>query len=111
MHQNLIEWLTPYRKASGPIFTQSLGRMSARISAAGRLAGIAKWPSDGLRHSYGSYEYARNRSADDTVSQMGNSKDVFFGNYRNRVRRDEAIAYFDIRPSAEAQAKVVAIAA
>jgi integrase len=111
MHENLIEWLELYRQSSGPIFRQSVGRLSMRISRAGRAAGLAKWPSDGLRHSYGSYEYARNRSADDTTAQMGNSKDVFFSNYRNRVRREEAVAYFGIRPSSEAQAKVVAIAA
>jgi integrase len=106
---NLMEWLEPYRKTSGPIFGGSLGRLSARISAVGRAAGIATWPADGLRHSYGSYEYARTGSADSTASQMGNSIEVLFAHYRNRVRKEEALAYFAIRPARTD--KIVAIAA
>jgi integrase len=109
MTDPLIEWLTPHRKASGPIFPMSEGKASQAITAASKAAGMTSWPKDGLRHSFGSYHLAAHDNAALTARQMGHaSTDMVYSNYNNRRTREEGIAFFNIRP--QVAQNIVAIA-
>lgn len=100
MSDNLLEWLAPYRNASGSIFAGCEGRMIRAVTDTGRTAGIAKWPQDGLRHSFGSYHLAAHEDAAQTALQMGHmTTKMVFAHYNNRRSQEEALAYWNIRPS------------
>lgn len=101
MEANLIEWLAPYRTATGPIWNRSKSNLEKRITAAGVAAGIASWPKDGLRHSYGSHHYAAYDNAPLTAARMGHeTTEMLFDHYCNQRCKDEGLAYFQIRPVA-----------
>jgi integrase len=101
MTDPLIEWLTPHRKASGPIFPMSEGKASAAITAAAKAAGMTSWPKDGLRHSFGSYHLAAHDNAALTARLLGHTNtDMVYSNYNNRRTREEGVAFFNIRPAA-----------
>lgn len=109
MAPNLAEWLLPYRKSFGRLSECNQNNLSRRITAAGELAGIAQWPQDGLRHSYGSYHYAATEDAPTTSARMGHrDTTMLFKHYNHRVSKEAGKAYFGIRPF-ETQ-KIVAIA-
>jgi len=111
MTDNLIEWLSPYRKSLGPIIDLSESHATRAIAKAGKDAGIAKWPKDGLRHSFGSYHLAAHDNAALTARQMGHvSTDMVYAHYNNRRTREEGIAFFNIRPAGAAAQNIVAIA-
>jgi integrase len=111
MTDALIEWLTPHRKVSGPIFPLSENRASAAISGAWKDAGMtSSWPKDGLRHSFGSYHLAAHDNAALTARQMGHtSTDMVYAHYNNRRTREDGTAFFNIRPIGAQN--IVAIAA
>lgn len=113
MPANLVEWLAPYRTATGKIWTKSKSNLEKRITAAGVAAGIASWPTDGLRHSYGSHHYAAHKNAPLTAACMGHeTTGMLFDRYNNRRSQDEGLAYFQIRPlGAEAAQKIELAAA
>ena len=102
MSDNLLEWLAPYRNATGPIFAKCEAVQIREVTAAGRAAGIAKWPQDGLRHSFGSYYLALHKDAPQTALQMGHENGetkTLLAHYNNRRTEEEARAYWAIRPS------------
>lgn len=116
LSDNLVAWLSPYAKRFGRVCDLSEGRAREAITAAGQLAGICgegaphkAWPKDCLRHSYGSYEYARTENAPQTAARMGHMDvKTFFKYYRNRVPQTEGEAFGQIRPPASG--KIVSMA-
>ena len=110
MSDNLIEWLTPYRQASGPV--DPLGKWNRRRlnRDAVQKAGLKHWAKDGLRHSFGSYHMALYQNAALTADEMGHmSTKMIHEHYENpRVTREDALTYFAIRPLAPE--KIVAMA-
>jgi len=96
MSDNLVAWLLPHRKTSGPINT-------AR-GAAGRVrrkSGV-RWAPDCMRHSFGSYHMAEHENAGKTALQMGHRKiDTTFEHYRRAVRKEDAVAFWAIAPQQE----------
>jgi integrase len=112
MPENLVEWLAPYRGSSGKLYNCTAGTLARKLSAIGKLVGLNVWPKDALRHSYGSHLYAATENAHVTARRMGHmTTEMLHSNYNNRRTKAEGEAYFEIRPSAQAQTKVVAIAA
>ena len=98
---NLLEWLTPYRNATGPIFAKCEAVQIREVTAAGRSSGIAKWPQNALRHSFGSYHLALHENASKTALQMGHENGetkTLLAHYANRRTKEDAKAYWDIRP-------------
>lgn len=65
-----------------------------------RVAGLAgfKWKRNGLRHSYASYRYALILDEHRVTSELGNSPNVFYSNYRELVKKKEAIKWFNLFP-------------
>ena len=74
-----------------------------------RKAIVAAWPHNALRHSFGSYHYAKHRDENSTAAEMGNSPAVVFRHYRALVKPEPAGRFWKLL-SAEA-ANVIGFAA
>jgi integrase len=106
MQPNLLAWLGPYRGRVGSVCPNNFRKRSAEDRDRAKLK--EKWPTNGLRHSFGSYHLAHFKDAAALALQMGNSPDVIFRHYRELVKPKEAARYWQIKPSASASRKVVA---
>jgi integrase len=95
---NLLAWLTPHGRDSGGVVFSRKGFEKAR-----REAGVT-WANDILRHSYGSYHLAKHQDAAKTALQMGHIRtDILYNHYRELVNREDANAYWSIKPSGKAR--------
>ena len=83
--------------------------LRTRIEADRDHAGLREnWPTNALRHSFGSYHLAQFKDTAALALEMGNSPDVIFRHYRELVKPKDAERYWQIKPSASADRKVVA---
>lgn len=98
---NLVEWLTPHVKGFGPVVDPENFRK--RMFALREAAGISEWPSNCLRHSFGSYHLARFGDAVKTAAQMGHQDvGILHNHYKALVLKSEAERYWELRPLAVA---------
>ena len=99
MPDNLVEWLLPCRKESGPLFPANFRRKRWALC---RAMDWKEWPDDILRHSYGSYHLAKHRNAALTAEQMGHKNArMLYAHYREVVKEASDIEEFwSIRPEA-----------
>ena len=67
-----------------------------------REAIVSPWPHNALRHSFGSYHYARHRDENQTAAEMGNSPAMVFRHYRAVVTPDAATKFWNLLPSTAA---------
>ncbi len=107
MMDNLRAWLLPFAGRVGPVW---LGRAPgahgsesnwrAAMMPIREAAGMAEWPENGLRHSFGSYHLAKFGDAARLALEMGHTttKEIF-AHYRELVRPEEADAYWQIMPA------------
>jgi integrase len=99
MSDALVAWLQPCREAleNGPIYADSMAfrKNKARLLEA---AGIADWPANGLRHSFGSYHLAMFHDAAETSHVMGNSVDMVHRHYKSLVTKADAEKFWSLRP-------------
>jgi integrase len=94
---NLQAWLLPYRNHEGPVCPIGLRK---KLEADRERADLLEnWPSNALRHSYGSYHLAQFKDAAALALQMGNSPAMIFRHYRELVRPAEAVKYWALSPS------------
>jgi len=100
---NLRNWLLPYGKFQGKILTIGLKYTFRNlIHHACKKAGL-KWKRNGLRHSFGTYRIAHSGDVARTSVEMGNSPGVIFKHYRELVTKEQAAAYWVIRPNEESK--------
>jgi integrase len=108
---NLKAWLVADDARSGKLWPWSHKEYYRRLEAARIKAGISKWPSNALRHSYASYHLAYHQNAAALALQMGHtSQTMIFSNYREVVTRQDTERYWAIKP-ARAAANVVPMTA
>lgn len=75
--------------------------LRVRRDALKRRLGWEVWPSNALRHSFGSYHLAAFEDAGQTAAQMGHTDpQTTFQHYRKLVRKKEGEAWFALRPKA-----------
>src|ERR1700677_674203 len=112
MQPNLRTWLAPYNKHHGPVCPIGLRKMlekDRRVAGFGtpgtetdeekeRDIKLTPWPSNALRHSFGSYHLAEFKDAAALALQMGNSPTMIFKHYRELVKPKDAAQYWNIRP-------------
>ena len=67
-----------------------------------RKAIVAAWPHNALRHSFGSYHYAKHRDENSTAAEMGNSPAVVFRHYRALVKPEAAGRFWKLIPAGAA---------
>jgi integrase len=102
MQPALLAWLEPCRdklQKGGSIIDHAKFRKSKEQLL--EAAKIEEWPSNGLRHSFGSYHYAMFRSAEDTAFLMGNSVDIVHRHYKALVSKANAERFWALRPDAK----------
>lgn len=93
------EWLLPHRKAKGQI----CGNIAMdRIRDICRTAGL-DLADNGLRHMFISARIAVTGNVAATALEAGNSPAICHRSYRELVRKEEAEAWFNVRPSADAK--------
>ncbi|MCB1095849.1 MAG: tyrosine-type recombinase/integrase [Verrucomicrobiae bacterium] len=108
MPSALLAWIQPSqeRGASGPVapagMNEKLRRYHRKLedfrAAHGRVPVV--WKQNAIRHSFGSYALAREEDAARVALWMGHSSTrVLFENYRERVTKTEAEAFFAIAPA------------
>src|SRR5215469_16790576 len=96
---NLAEWLRPYSGMKG-----ALVPVGARdkLDHVRKEAGLARWPKNGLRHSFASYRLAAIHDAPRVASELGHtSPQMLYNTYREVVLPEEAERYWKIAPAAE----------
>jgi integrase len=104
---NLAAWLQPYGMMKGRVVPPGARRKLARVRKA---AGLLKWPTNGLRHSFASYRLAAIHDAPRVAAELGHtSPQMLYNTYRELVLPEEAERYWKIEPTAES-GNVVAFA-
>jgi hypothetical protein len=91
-----IEWLRPFKKASGPIFPGK--RLDLEIAKIARKAGV-KCPHNGFRHSFITYRILLTGSPATVADEAGNSLATIEKHYRKKgVEPKSARKWFKIEP-------------
>jgi integrase len=92
----LKEWLAPYERRRGKVAAKMLRK---RLERDRKLANIAQWPNNGLRHSFASYHAAEFRDAGMLALELGHrDQKLIFAHYRELVRPADAHKYWNLRP-------------
>ncbi len=98
IHDNLAEWLAPYRKQSGKVVS-SESTWKRWFERAKAEAGITDPSKNDVRHSFGSYFYALTDDAGKVAAALGHTDSrTVFNHYRALARKTEAEAYFNLQP-------------
>lgn len=105
MHENLLQWLSPFRVKSGPIFKIDPRKRIAKVIKA---SGV-KWKRNALRHSFGTYRMEQTKNEGQVALEMGNSPQVVKDHYFEIVDDHLAKDYWSIKPATD-DPKIVAIA-
>jgi integrase len=105
---NLAAWLRPYSSLAGLVVPEGARGKLDRVRKA---AGLARWPKNGLRHSFASYRQAAIHDAPRVASDLGHTTpQILYSTYRELVLPEEAERYWKIAPAAETK-NVVAFSA
>jgi integrase len=106
MQPNLREWLKPYAGMTGAVVPPNWRK---KLDSVRKAAGLARWPKNGLRHSFASYRLAAIHDAPRVAAELGHtSPQMLYSTYRELVLPEEAERYWKLTPAAEA-ANVVAM--
>lgn len=97
---NAIAWLKTCQNRVGGVTPKNFYHRIAKLRAD---AGFEHWKGDkanALRHSFGSYDFALHEDSAKTASKLGHKADddQLFDHYRSLVDKDQAKAYFNIKP-------------
>jgi integrase len=99
VQQNLAAWLRPYTGMKGPLVPVGARKKLDRVRKA---AGLARWPKNGLRHSFASYRLAACHDAPRVATELGHtSPQMLYSTYRELVLPEEAERYWKVEPPAE----------
>ena len=96
MQPVLIEWLRPHRRSQGKVVAPRNFRKACRADKT--AAGLHEWPTNCLRHSFGSYWLAQHGDKNRLALEMGNSPSVITAHYERAVRPKEAHLYWALTP-------------
>jgi len=97
---NLAEWLRPYAEMTGAVVPANARN---KLDLVRKVAGLARWPKNGLRHSFASYRLAATHDAPRVASELGHtSPQMLYSVYRELVLPEEAERYWKIVPAAAA---------
>jgi integrase len=93
---NLAAWLRPYSGLTGHVVPVSARGKCGRVR---KTAKLARWPKNGLRHSFASYRFAAIHDAPRVASELGHTTpQLLYSTYRELVRPEEAERYWKIAP-------------
>jgi integrase len=95
----LEAWLRDFKATEGKVAPeyQRMNNFTRKFAALCKKANVIP-QRNGFRHSYASYQLMIVKSADQVALDMGTSKEKIFANYRDLVSKEDAKAWFAIRP-------------
>jgi integrase len=97
MQPNLRDWLRPFAGMTGAVVPVNSRK---KLDAIRKAAGLARWPKNGLRHSFASYRLAAIHDAPRVASELGHtSPTMLYSVYRELVLPEEAQRYWKIIPA------------
>ena len=106
---NLASWLRPYAQMTGAVVPPGARK---KLDLIRKVAGLARWPKNGLRHSFASYRLAAIHDAPRVASELGHaSPQMLYSTYRELVFPEEAERYWKIAPQSGEAENVVAFTA
>ena len=83
----------------------------SKLARVRKAAGLARWPNNGLRHSFASYRLAACHDAPRVASELGHtSPQMLYNTYRELVLPEEAERYWKIVPQSGEATNVVSFA-
>jgi integrase len=101
---NLIAWLAPYTGRAGKLWSLTVASYYWRLEETKKAAHLAKWPLNGLRHSFASYHLAKYGNAAELAHLMGHTNSrMLYDHYREVVYPQDAERYWSIFPPTRAQ--------
>lgn len=87
-----IAWKNPSGWVAPPNSMKRLSEVSAG-------AGISPWPTNAMRHSFGSYAYAKYEDAAKVSAWLGHASDgILFAHYRALASKRDGEQFFNIQP-------------
>jgi integrase len=96
MQSNLREWLQPYAGMTGPVVPMNSRK---KLDLVRKAAKLARWPNNGLRHSFASYRLAATHDAPRVASELGHtSPQMLYSTYRELVLPEETERYWKLVP-------------
>jgi integrase len=103
---NTLAWIEAYRQnggfPEGPVVPFSLEALRRRRRQAQAAAGISRWISSGMRHTYCSCWLAKHKDVNRLVLESGHdSPDTMWRHYHRGVTEAEADRFWAIMPPAE----------
>ena len=102
---NLAAWLRPFHGMRGNLAAVGARKKLGRVRKAARLA---KWPQNGLRHSFASYRLAAIQDAPRVAAELGHtSPHMLYSTYRELVLPEEAERYWKVEPQSAGAKNVV----
>jgi len=106
---NLAAWLRVYSGSVGLVVPDGARGKLDRVREA---ACLARWPKNGLRHSFASYRLAAIHDAPRVGSELGHTTpQLLYSTYRELVRPEEAERYWQIMPASAAENLVAFVSA
>jgi integrase len=107
LQPNLAAWLRPYSGMKGRVVPAGA---RAKLERVRKGAELARWPKNGLRHSFASYRLAAIHDAPRVAAELGHaSPQMLYSTYRELVLPEEGERYWKIAPAAATE-NVVAFA-
>jgi integrase len=99
MQPNLRQWLRPYAEMIGPVVPANARK---KLDVVYHGSALARWPQNGLRHSFASYRLAATHDAPRVASELGHtSPKMLYSTYRELVLPEEAERYWKLVPEVE----------
>ena len=97
---NLREWLRPYAQMIGAVVPANSRK---KLDLVRKTAKLARWPNNGLCHSFASYRLAATHDAPRVASELGHtSPQMLYSTYRELVLPEEAERYWKLVPEVKA---------
>jgi integrase len=101
MQPNLREWLQPYAEMTSAVVPVNWRK---RLDAVRKAAKLARWPQNGLRHSFASYRLAACHDAPRVAGELGHtSPQMLYSTYRELVLPEEAERFWKLAPDVKAK--------
>lgn len=102
-----VAWLRQWRRGEKVTRSSHVNDYQKRFLKLAAAAGI-KWDANAMRHSFGSYHYAKLGNSIETASILGHKTDdnVLFSHYRALATKAQGDAFFSIFPKSQAGAVI-----
>jgi hypothetical protein len=98
----LKSWLSPYQLQAGLVYAYGRRSYHYATERLKTVAGLKRWPQNGLRHSYASYHPAHFQNAAELMLQLGHSTTrLIFEHCREVLTPQSAAQYWEIMPVSE----------